>query len=491
MPGTIKDRGGRLRILVLLILAFGVFVNTFGNEFTYDDFPTILEDRAVTGGDIAEVFKGSRAIRQLSFMLDYRLFGRSPFGYHVENAIFHAVDTVLLYEFLTLLSLTPTASFYSGLLFAVHPIHVEAVAGIANRKELLSLLFSLLSFICYIRAVRSHGKRAGLLTTAFLLWIAAALSKQTAALLPFATIIYDHCFLKKEERLIGRVALPLTFLILPYLAYRFMYPSFALFYSRPENLDIKYRYILFTAATAFFYDLRYLILPFQLSADHTISYVYTMADPFFAASAVLITCYLAAMSVCWKFDRFLFFMLAWVVIFILPTANLVPGTSYFFAERYLYIPSVGYAALVGRLFDLLGKRSGRFVMVLFTAVMVLFSYNTVSRNRVWLDERTLWQDATRKSPRSVFAHNNLGNVYYLKGDYKMAVHHYEKALEINPRHPESLYNLANIYYETGDRGRALTNYRSFLEVWDGDKGTRREALSKVRSLQAGVSLDIP
>lgn len=486
MSSTQDNKRYPYRLLVF-VLSFVVFINTFQNDFTMDDNPTILENKAVTGADIIEVLSSSRAVRQLSFMIDYKIFGNNPLGYHVENALLHAINSVLLCELLVILSFSATSAFTAGLIFAVHPIHVEAVAGIANRKELLALLFILLSTICYVQAAREkyRQKKVAWSIAAIFFYIIATFSKQTAALLPFVIIVYDYTFIDKKNRLIGKIALPLTICISIYIIYDIIYPSLIRFFSKPETMNVSYKQIILTVISVFSFDLKYLTLPFQLSADHTIELVKNISSPIFIVSLLLLTSYCLAAWLSFKHAKPAFFVMAWVVIFLLPTVNLVPGISYFFAERYLYIPSVGYAALMGRLFDVASdaKRGSSLSIVLLCLTILLFSYSTISRNAVWQNEFTLWKDTAYKSPKSLSAHNNLGNVYYLKGEFKGAINEYEEALRLNPDHPESLYNLGNIYYETGDKDKALYKYKGFLRVWKGDKQIQQEVASKVQSLE--------
>lgn len=473
-----------LHIFIVFTLSFAVFVNTFQNDFTYDDLPTILENEAVAKGDMSAVLQGGRAMRQLSFMIDYKLFGRNPLGYHVENAFLHAVNSVLLYEFLSMLSFGIPSALIAALVFAIHPIHVEAVAGIANRKELLSLLFIFLSSMSYIRAVgaKTESRRVWSLAGTFLFYLIAVYSKQTSALLPFLLMSYDFSFLRKEERIIGKAALPLIVIMVSYISYRFVLPAVVSFYSNPETMKISYWHILLTAVSVFYLDVRYMLFPLQLSADHTVRFVYAVGTPLFIVSLSAIAGYFAAIVISFRRSNGVFLMLMWMSLFLLPTTNLIPGLSYFFAERYLYIPSVAYSALSGRLLETVNKTLLA-ATVLFL-ILLPFSYLTVSRNTVWRNEESLWSDTIKKSSRSIFAHNNLGNVYYVKRDFEAAAGEYEAALALFPEHPESLYNLANIYYMGGDREKALQKYKLFLKVWKGDERIKMDAVIKVKNLES-------
>lgn len=478
-----QPAGKSFHIAAIFILSFSVYINTFQNQFNYDDFPTLLENRAVTDADVTEVIFGSRPMRQLTFIIDYKLFGRNPAGYHIENALIHAVNSVLLYRFLALLSFGTAGAFAASLLFSAHPVHVEAVACIANRKELLALLFILLSGIYYIKAVSFKSGLVRNLAAAFVFYMAAVLSKQTAAFLPFMLIAYDYLFLKKEERVLGRLVIPLSLVIVLLSLYSRGLPDTV----RPyEGMTggrlVTFKEALFTAVTVFPLNLRYLALPFQLSADHTITIVSGLS-PAIILSLFVIAGYLAILFASRRLKAVPFSLL-WILIFLIPTSNLIPGTSYFFAERYLYIPSVGFVALTGMLFE--ARRWKGASNALLILIIVLLSCLTVMRNTAWRDESTMAEDTVKKSPRSVFARNNYGNVLLLKGDMEGALREYEAALRLNPTHPESLYNLANIYYVRGKKREALGIYRSFLEVWKGDEGIGNAIKDRVKALESDV-----
>lgn len=481
--GKLSQPAGRyLHIAVIFILSFSVYINTFQNQFNYDDFPTLLENRAVTGPDVTAVLFGSRPMRQLTFMIDYKLFGRNPAGYHIENALFHAVNSVLLYRLLALLSFSTAGAFASSLLFSVHPIHVEAVACIANRKELLALLFILLSGIYYIKAVSSKSGLIRNLAAAFVFYTAAVLSKQTAAFLPFMLIAYDYLFLKKEERVLGRLVIPLSLVIILLSLYSRGLPDAVRPYEGMTDNGrlITFKETLLTAVTVFPLTLRYLALPFQLSADHTITVVSSLS-PALILSLFVIAGYLAVLFASRRLKAVPFFLL-WILIFLIPTSNLIPGTSYFFAERYLYIPSVGFIALTGMLFEARRWRGASNALLIL--IIFIFSCLTVMRNTAWRDESSMAEDTVRKSPRSVFARNNYGNVLLMKGDVEGAFREYEAALRLNPKRPESLYNLADIYYIKGRKKEALGIYRSFLEVWKGDEEIGNAVKDRVKTLEA-------
>jgi len=154
--------------LFLIVMTLGVFSQSVFMDFTYDDRLVVLDNPQIWQRDMGALwieegqFKWSRQVRTISFMVDYALFGFSPAGWHLHNLFWHTLCVVLVYMFLKRLSHQATFSFIGALIFAIHPIHVEAVTNITNRKELLGLAFLLMAFLSYINFLEGRtGRRWG------------------------------------------------------------------------------------------------------------------------------------------------------------------------------------------------------------------------------------------------------------------------------------------------------------------------------------------
>ena len=150
-----------LYCLILVFVTILLFANTLNNDFTYDDYPVVISDPQIKYWHFLDLWEvWGRSTRTLSLMVDYHIFGDSPFGYHAQNILWHLLSVLLLFFIFVKLSGNQFTSFIAALFFAVHPIHVEAVANIANRKELICMFFSLSSFLLYLTFLQAEYKKS-------------------------------------------------------------------------------------------------------------------------------------------------------------------------------------------------------------------------------------------------------------------------------------------------------------------------------------------
>ena len=165
----------------------------------------VLDDPRIWQWDIeAFVFPHGQlywglVVRPLTYMVDYSLFGLSPGGYHLHNLFWHSLCVACVFFLLRKLTREPTVSFFGALIFAIHPIHVEAVSNITNRKELLALAFLLIAFLCYIRFLEgTTSGKWGWFFVGVLCWGIGLLSKQIVIVLPLLLVVYE--FLLGSQR---------------------------------------------------------------------------------------------------------------------------------------------------------------------------------------------------------------------------------------------------------------------------------------------------
>ncbi len=202
-PGNFPPRWIEgLGLVALIGVTLLLFVESLSAEFTYDDIHNVLNDPQIRHMhfwdlfDIGDIHFGwRRHVRTLSFMVDYALFGSSPIGYHLHNLLWHVISVALFYVVVRKLSKQVWISLLAAVIFAIHPIHVEVVTNITNRKELLCMAFLLAAFISYDGFVREVGpKRWGWLTGSLAAWSLALFSKQVAIVLPLYLIAYEFLF---------------------------------------------------------------------------------------------------------------------------------------------------------------------------------------------------------------------------------------------------------------------------------------------------------
>lgn len=445
-----------------------LFINTLNNDFTYDDIQVIKNSRFITGDvGIKDLLNESRPVRTVSLILDYKLFGLNPIGYHIQNIFWHGLSAVLLYFFLLRVSRDQAVSLMASILFASHPVHVEAVANISHRKELLCLSFSLISLLLYLKSYEYKGfLRYTTIITALLSFALALLSKQVAAFLPLMAIFYELYFIPQcNKRLLLNNYKYLIIVGLISILYGVYYaiPAYNNFFiEKAVWYNITYTEYLSSTIKANLYYLRLLLWPVNQSPHHPFPAPGHITDmEVLSALSLLILLFWTAIKLRKK-AVLISFGILWYFATLLPVM-LIPGTAHLLAERYLYIPSVGFVLVAGYAISKLLDR-GRIITGLLIAIISFYSINTVDRNLVWRDEYSLWLDAAKKEPKSWLAHNNLGNIYQKMGRLNEAKTHYAEALKLRPNDPVIRNNLGTLYDEMGLLEDAVIEFQTAINL---------------------------
>lgn len=475
------------------ILAGGLYLNTLGNAFVFDDEPAIVANPLIRDlRNLPTIFLTDywrdperglyyRPLTVASFAVNYALGGLNPLGYHLGNLLLHAGVTLLVYPLALRLHLDQPGAVAAALLFAVHPLHTEAVAAGVGRADLLAALFSLLSLLLYLRR-----DPLPLSLGAYLL---ALLSKENAIVLPAILLIADlgdpeatpsRGLLRRARDLVTQRGmhryLPYVGVTALYLGVRSLVLG-GLQLPSPSYLDNPLAHTdpgtrLLTALVIVAKYLGLFILPLHLSADYSynaIPLVTSAADPRFLVAALALGLLLLLMAT----GRALSFGILFFGLTLLPVANLLFPVGTIMAERLLYLPSFGLSFMAGAVFSWgfrafggkpLSGLTQRSLLLSFGVVLFLCSLRTVLRNREWRDQFSLFQSAIAVSPGSAKVHNNLGVHYGMHGQLLEAQREFEEALRILPRYPEALFNLGLIYRRRGLLAQAEQAYRTAIRV---------------------------
>ncbi len=491
--------------VLVAVLAGGLYLNTLGNEFVFDDLIAIVQNPLIRDlRNLPTIFHTDywrdperglyyRPLPVASFALNYALGELNPFGYHLGNLLLHAGVTLLVYPLALLLHLDLPGAVIAALIFAVHPLNTEAVAAVVGRTDLLASLFFLLSLLLYLRRDRllspAKGWAPPLSLTAYLL---ALLSKENAITLPailFATDLFHPdttsrrgllrrtCDLLRERGI--RLYLPYVGVAALYLGIRsrvldgLHLPSPSFLENPLAHTDAGTR--LLTALVIVAKYLGLFIFPLSLSADYSynaIPLITSVADPRFL-TATLALGLLLLLMVAGRTLPSVPFGVLFFCLTLFPVANLLFPIGTIMAERLLYLPSFGLSLVVGAAFSW-GLRSLRSkalfgltpksLFLLFGLGLFLLCVRTVLRNRDWRDQFTLFQSALAVSPGSAKVHNNLGVHYGMKGRLAEAQREFEEAIKILPRYPEALFNLGLIYRRRGLLLQAEQAYRAAIQT---------------------------
>lgn len=433
---------------VLLACVLSYF-NALSNGFVYDDTVQILQNprirdyreipKALTtnfwdfGGGKSNYY---RPMQTLLYMACYYAFGLDPLAYHLFNLALHGAVSILV--FLLGLRLVGDWRFalLGGLLFAVHPIHTESVTWVAGITDVSSTLFVLLSFLLYARAQAEPGfglvARVGSLG-AFAL---ALLSKEVALVLPLLLVLYQHFGppRHREQSLRARVLqyVPHWVVLALYAALRIR----LLGHFVVQHQELPLHWTQWAGAEAVLLA-RYLwksLVPVDLKAFHVFYPPAALWDWQVLVSAAACFGFAFLVFFFWSRGHFLpAFALAWMGISLAPVLNITAIGRNVFAERYLYLPTVGLSLFAGWSALRLWKRGAELrtpAAVAFGIVLVLFTLQTAARNRDWRDNFSLYSKTVQQSPDAVLMRMFLGNEYFLRGDRRSARAQYEAAVAL-------------------------------------------------------------
>ena len=404
-----------------------------------------------------------------SLWVEWRLWGMNATGYHVVNVLLHAISSVLVWRVLRKLRIP--GAWLAGLIFAVHPVNVESVAWITERKNVFPMVFYLLSILCYLRSEDKRNRRWYLLSLgSFLL---ALLSKTSVVMLPVVLLGCVWWRRGRVERTDVVRTIPFFCLAvaLGLLTIWFQYNrSIADTVVRTDSLLSR----LAIAGCAVWFYLYKAVIPhglafvyprWQIAPSSVLSYV-----PDF----VLLVCLATFVWYRKGWGRPFLAGIGYCVITLLPVLGFL--NIYFMryslvADHWQYTSIIGVIALgVGLAAGFANRRPGalRILGILpGLAVVGLFSVLTWRQACIYGDRETLWRDTLAKSPRSAMPHSNLGGILLEQGKTEEAIEHFREALRINPNEPEAHHDLANALVSQGKLDEAIPSYGEALRLRPG------------------------
>ena len=463
----------RLGTYIIFLLCLAVFCNTLGNGFVnYDDHDErILQNPFLT--DPWQWSHGLTAFTQatagyydpiyvLSYAIDYKIWGLNPAGFHFNNLLLHAVNSIMIFQLLSRLTGRFSLALLAGIFFAVHPIHVESVSWATSRKDTLSLFLALGSISVYFRGTSgSHGKYFLFAAGSIVLLILGMMTKPTVVVVP-VIIFLTEIFLRNTplpwKRVLGYQTV--AFLVLG----GYVFLTFPMTLGIAVKTEIQFSWI---THVALFFELyghffKLIFLPTGLSAFYLITIPEMLGAPMTLFWVIIVTGMMGWVfygawkslsnpsiagdpkPVIWGTGVFL--------VGLFPFTNVLPRTIYL-ADRYEYLASIGFCTVLAAVLLSVPWKKVRVASIVL--VILLYSALCVNRIPVWKDSPTLWADVNQKRNISDFDHHRImAGSYAFEGQWDKAVAEYEKAGVENLRDPEERMKVANIYSTVGNHDRA-------------------------------------
>ncbi len=445
----------------------------FDGFTNWDDNTNVTNNsdiRKFTLHNVIKIFSSSysatyQPLTMLSYMVEFSLFGLSQTVFHGTNLLLHIINALFVFALLYFLSGNLFAAAATALLFAVNPLRVESVAWVAERKDVLSALFYLLSLLAYIFYIKNRRRKYYWLC--LLAFVFSLLSKPMAVSQPIVLLLLDYLLDKKNDK---KSMLKKT----PFFVVAIVFVVITLMTQRSSDAINS-----FTALPTLlhicipFYGIAFYIvktiLPVHLSALYPVT-----INPDVGLYAQFILSFLLVVGIgiavfySRKYSRKTVFGALFCIVTLLPVLQIVSIGNIIVAERYTYFPILGACFIVAEGFIYLFKTpfwkkvAVRTTTVAgFIVILCIYSYVTYQRCGVWKDSLSLWNDVLARHP-CWLAYYNRGVAWNLKGDPVNAISDYTEAIALRPNYIDAYNNRGNSFDDIGDHEHAIADYNQII-----------------------------
>jgi len=459
--------GSPLYLLVLCLLVFFLYgpslmVGFFSSGFDDDVFVTANRRLSLSWENLyflfTHFFNGDYLpLTYLSLSLDHAIWGLNPLGYHLTNIMLHFINASLLYFCFIAITQRRALSLFAAALWAAHPVNVEAVVLVAQRKTLLAGCFFLLAFLRY-RKFSTSNLRTDYFQSLFFFILSLA-AKSTGVILPFLLLLYEYRFHRPRLSIYNKIPFLLLGLAGAALTVASKWSDWGakglyggdLFTTSMIMAQVYIEYLVSLA-------LPYSLLPY---------YAYGSPTLLQGALPTLGLAFLIGFTIYFrkKFPNF-FFFIAWFFIALIPVSNLVPGAT-IRADRFLYIPSMIFALWLAQavLNGLEGKKRLHPNMWKIVPALIILSYGYISASYVrdWLNPLILWERSLRRYPNHPVVLHEIGAIWHKLGDKNRALDYYWKTIQSHVCYGVTYNNAGVIYYERKSYAEAQDLFRKAIE----------------------------
>jgi tetratricopeptide (TPR) repeat protein len=489
-------------VLILFLLIFLAYANTWLNAFQFDDITSILKKHLIRDlGKISEFITNPehRPVVFLTYNINYWISEYRVWSYHFFNILFHMVATVLVYQ-LTGLALAFRSRdreaglpFLAAVLFALHPLSTQSVTYISSRSSILATLFYLATMILVFKGIQVRKPAEGLKARSGMLCFAGAgvclalgfFCKKIVVSIPAMLFLFHYYFVSGESftawlKKQGKWIVIAAVLFIGAVGIKLAKDGRILANSAAQTPPATY--LLTQTHVIPFEYFKKMLFPINLNVDIDHPDISDWARPGnWKGIAVLAVFVVMLVSISRKREDgerleraapgLAGFGMAWMLITLLPTSSVVPLLDVA-VEHRTYLPMVGFsiffAVMILSLLRNLKRRgyaAGVTVCIFgMMAVPLLYAAQVMDRNRVWKNEITLWTDVKQKSPALIRPYNNLGEAYDKLKQYDKAIMEFEVAVKLNPTYYFGLSNLGNIYGKLKQYPKAIEYFKKALQA---------------------------
>ncbi|MBU0487676.1 MAG: hypothetical protein KKA07_17745 [Bacteroidetes bacterium] len=474
-----------IAVLFLTIITYWPLVNASFVKF--DDDIYVVENQHVIDFDVQSFFSQHthghyQPLTMLSYSMQAKL-GGGPSGFHIFNLLLHLLTVVLVFLLIRKLVVNAGIAWLCALLFALHPIHVESVAWISARNNLLSSLFLIAGLLTYLRYVEKDRTFKWLIFT-FLLFLGAVMSKSLAVTFPLLMFVFD--FIRKRRLSLKSIVEKIPFaLIAVFFAWLAMKNAGEIGSVNDSVLAYSMANRAFMIVYAYVFYICWFIFPLDLSVVHY--------NPFLNEGSLPVLYYLAPLALLIPIillirmkssRRQIFWGFAFYFISISLTVQFVPVGNVIVSERYAYFPHVGLLIVLSFLFLTISRKANfqkikPFALVVLLFFISLFAYRTNSRARAWENSDTLFQSMIDDYPEDFYGYMAMGNLCKMRNEFPEAIGYFDKSIFYDSAKPELYNNRGLCKMETGDWGGALFDFTKLIQLEpESHKGYYNRGITK-------------
>jgi tetratricopeptide (TPR) repeat protein len=487
-------------LLALIAVTWAVYGQTLRHDFVnFDDDLYVYDNPLITRGlsvdGISRAFTQGHArnwhpLTTITHMVDCQVYGLRAGGHHLTNVLLHTIGAVLLFVALQQMTGAVWRSAFVAVLFAIHPLHVESVAWVAERKDVLSAVFFMLTLLAFVHYTRAPSIWRYLVVAS--LFAFALMSKPMVVTLPFLLLFLDYWPLRRfegphssKEQVAGlpwrsgmrstpalvAEKVPLLVLSAGSCAVTFMLQKRATGAIPP----LPFSWRIQNAFTSYVIYVYKTIWPARLAVfyPHPNDTLPTW-EVIFAATVLLAIS--ATVIVLRRARPYLFTGWFWYLCMLIPVIGLVQVGEQGYADRYMYLPSIGLfliAVWFGADALTIWKYGSRVAVAVAVIVVFAMTWTACIQASYWRNSETLWNHALAVTIDNDFAHNNLGYLCVDHGELERAISHFEEAAQIRSGKPDPHYsvgsafvemNLADALSRKGQSDQAMVHYEQALKL---------------------------
>jgi len=450
---------------VILLITFLAFLPALRAGFVlWDDPDYINKDFFIRSSSnfsllLTTSIQGNHhPLTMLSLFLNYAISGDNAWSYHLLNLLLHLLNCFLVFRLALLLSKNLVIAFTTAILFGIHPLHVESVAWVSERKDVLYGLFFIAGLISYTKYADTGSKKQYLLTNLFL--IRSLLSKPAAVIFPVALFCID--FLRKRKLNFKLVAEKIPFFI-----FALIMGIITVLAQKEAGATGDEHFGMGTLILFGFYGIMMyvikMIAPFSLSPFYPFPPINEKLPPPYYIAPLFFLGLIILIFATWKKNRAIGFGISFYLVNLLLVLQVFSVGSAVIADRYTYIPYIGLFYAIGWLIDRFARGNIIKAAYIVIPLSLIFAAFTFKQSTIWFDGETMWKQAVKVAPSSR-GYSALGVLARKKNNNDLALEYYNEAIKINLIDNEAFSNRGNIYFDQNKLDLAYSDYRKALEL---------------------------